>query len=134
MDKFIQGKESNTPCVLYRSHGLNEIAGFQVQNRRRQMRYKFGQVVSRLDRAILLTIAGLFFSVSAFSQTPGGPTGPYPAIVQTMQFPAIEDMTPVDLPLKLIMDRVTADQAFLPSNIQGPRRAYFLGLGIFRDS
>jgi hypothetical protein len=40
---------NNTPGVLERSHGLNEIAGFQVQNRRSPMRYRFAQVFSMLD-------------------------------------------------------------------------------------
>jgi alpha/beta hydrolase fold len=125
MDKFVQRQESNTPCVLDRSHGLNEIAGFQVQNRRCQMRYRFGQVLSRLDRSILVMIAGLFLSVSAFSQTPRGPAGPYPRSEQTIQFPAKQDKTPVDPQVKLIMDRMSAARVFDPSNIEEPRRAYF---------
>jgi hypothetical protein len=121
MDKFVQYKEINTPCVLDRSHGHNEIAGFQVQNRRCQMRYRFGQVVSRLNRSILLMIAGLFLSVSTFSQTPGGPAGSYPTSDQTIQFPAKQDKTPADHQAKLIMNRMSA-----ASNIEEPRRAYFL--------
>jgi hypothetical protein len=85
------------------------------------MRYRFGQVVSRLDRSILLMIAGLFLSVSTFSQTPGGPAGPYPSSEQTIQFPAKQDKTPVDHQVKLIMNRISA-----ASNIEEPRRAYFL--------
>ena len=126
MDKFVQCKESNTPCILDRSHGLNEIAGFQVQNRRCLMRHRFGQVVSRLDRSILLMIAGLFLSVSAFSQTPGELAGSFPISEQTIKFPAKQDKTPVDLQVKLIMDRMAAARAFHPSNIEEPRRAYFL--------
>ena len=121
MDKFVQYKEINTPCVLDRSHGHNEIAGFQVQNRRCQMRYRFGQVVSRVNRSILLMIAGLFLSVSTFSQTPGGPAGSYPTSEQTIQFPAKQDKTPADHQVKLIMNRMSA-----ASNIEEPRRAYFL--------
>jgi hypothetical protein len=121
MDKFVQYKEINTPCVLDRSHGHNEIAGFQVQNRRCQMRYRFGQVVSRVNRSILLMIAGLFLSVSTFSQTPGGPAGSYPTSDQTIQFPAKQDKTPADHQAKLIMNRMSA-----ASNIEEPRRAYFL--------
>jgi hypothetical protein len=126
MDKFVQRKESNTPCILDRSHGLNEIAGFQVQNRRCHMRHRFGQVVSRLDRSILLMFAGLFLSVSAFSQTPGEPAGPYPVSEQTIQFPAKQDKTPVDLQVKLIMDRILAARVFHPFNIEEPRQAYFV--------
>ena len=121
MDKFVQYKEINTPCVLDRSHGHNEIAGFQVQNRRCQRRYRFGQVVSRLNRSILLVIAALFLSVSTFSQTPGGPAGSYPTSDQTIQFPAKQDKTPADHQAKLIMNRMSA-----ASNIEEPRRAYFL--------
>jgi alpha/beta hydrolase fold len=126
VNKFIQCKKNNTPSVLDRSHGLNEIAGFQVQNRRCQMRSRIGQVVSRLDRYILPLIAGLFLSVSAFSQTPGEPAGPYPTSEQTMQFPAKQDTTPVDPQVNLIMDRMLAAQVFHPSNIKDPHRAYFL--------
>jgi hypothetical protein len=126
MDKFVQRKENNTPCILDRSHGLNEIAGFRVQNRRCQKRHRFGQVVRRLDRSILLMIAGLFLSVSAFSQTPGGPAGPYPTSEQTIQFPAKQDRTPVDPQVKLIMDRILVARVFHPFNIEEPRRAYFL--------
>ncbi len=78
MDTSAQRKESNTPCILDRSHGLNEIAGCQVRNLRCETRYRLGQVVTSLGRSVLLIIAGLFLSVSAFSQTPGGPAGPYP--------------------------------------------------------
>jgi alpha/beta hydrolase fold len=126
MDKFVHRKESTTPCILDRSHGLNEIAGFQVKNLRCQMRYRFRQVVNRLDRSILVMIAGLFLSVSAFSQTPGGPAGPYPTSEQTIQFPAKQDKTRVDPQVKLIMDRMSAARVFHPSNIEEPRRAYFL--------
>ena len=121
MDKFVHRKESTTPCILDRSHGLNEIAGCQVQNRSCQMRYRFGQVVSRVNRSILLMIAGLFLSVSTFSQTPGGPAGSYPTSDQTIQFPAKQDKTPADHQAKLIMNRMSA-----ASNIEEPRRAYFL--------
>jgi alpha/beta hydrolase family protein len=126
MDKFVHRKESTTPCILDRSHGLNEIAGFQVKNLRCQMRYKFGQVVNRLDRSILVMIAGLFLSLSAFSQTPGGPAGPYPTSEQTIQFPAEQDKTPVDSQMRLKMDQMLAAQVFHPSNIEDPRPAYFL--------
>ena len=126
MDKFVQCKENNMPFVLDRSHGLNEIAGFQLQNHRCQMRSRILQVVSRLDRYILPLIAALFLSVSAFSQTPGGPAGPYPASVQTMQFPAKQDKTPVDPKVNLIMDRMSAGQVFHPSDFNDPRRVYFL--------
>ncbi len=125
-NKFVQCKENSTRSVLDRSHGLNEIAGFQVQNRRRQMRSRIGQVVRRLGRYILPLIAGVFLSLSAFSQTPGGPAGPYPAGEQTMQFPAKQDKTPVDLQVNLIMDRIAAAQVFHPSNMKDPRRVYFL--------
>jgi hypothetical protein len=125
-NKFVQWKENNTPSVLNRSHGLNEIAGFQVQNLGRKMRGIIGQVVRRLDRYILPLIAGLFLSVSAFSQTPGGPEGPNSASEQTKQFPAKQDKTPVDPQVNLIMDRISAAQVFHPSNINDPRRAYFL--------
>jgi hypothetical protein len=83
-NKFVQSKENNTPSVLDRSHGLNEIEGFQLQNRRCQMRSIISQVVNGLNRYILPLIAGLFLSVSAFSQTPGEPAGPYPASAQTV--------------------------------------------------
>jgi hypothetical protein len=126
MDKFVHRKESTTPCILDRSHGLNEIAGFQVKNLRCQMRYRFGRVVSRLDRSILVMIAGFFLSVSAFSQTPGGPAGPYPTSKQTIQFPAEQDKTPVDPQVRLKMDHMLAGQVFHPSNIEDPRPAYFL--------
>jgi alpha/beta hydrolase fold len=125
MDKLAQRKESNTFYILDRSHGLNEIAGCQVQNRRCQMRYRFGQVLSRLDRSILVMIAGLFLSVSAFSQTPGGPAGPNPTSEQTIQFPAKQDNAPVDPQVKLILDRVSASRVFHLSNIEEPRRASF---------
>ena len=121
MNKFVQLKKGNAPCVLDRSHRLKEIAGFQAQNIRCQMRYIFGRVVSRLDRSILLIIAGLFLSVSTFSQTPRGPAGPYPTIEQTIQFPAKQDKTPVEHQVKLTMNRMWA-----ASDIEEPRRAYFL--------
>jgi len=126
MDKFVHRKESTTPCILDRSHGLNEIAGFQVKNLRGQMRYRFGQVVSSLDRSILVMIAGMFLSVRAFSQTPGGPAGPYHTSEQTIQFPAEQDKTPVDPQVRLNMDLMLAAQAFHPSNIEDPRPAHFL--------
>jgi hypothetical protein len=126
MDKFIHRKESNTPYILDRSHGLNEIAVSQLQNRSCPMRHRFGQVVRRLDRSILLMIAGLSLSVSAFSQTPGGPAGPYPTSEQTMQFPAKQDRTPVDPQVKLIVDRILVARPFHPFNFEEPHRAYFL--------
>jgi hypothetical protein len=125
MEKFVQRKESNTPWVLDRSHRLNEITAFRV-HRRCQMRYRFGQVFSRLDRSILLMIAGLFLSVSAFSQTRGGPAGSYPASERTIQFPAKQDEMPVDPQVKLIADRMLTARVFLPFNIEEPRRADFL--------
>jgi hypothetical protein len=125
-NKFVQSKENNTPSVLDRSHGLNEIAGFQVQNHKCQMRSRIGQVVRRLDRYILPLIAGIFLSVSAFSQTPAGTVGPYPASEQTKQFPAKQDKTPVDPQVNLIMNRISAAQVFHPSDIKDPRRAYLL--------
>ncbi len=127
MDKFIQHKESNTPFILDHSRELNEIAGFQIQNRRCQMPRKFGPVLRTLDRSILLMIAGLFLSASAFSQPPGGPATPYTASELTMQSSSNQKKTPVNLPLELIMYRVAAAQVLLPSHIQEPRRAYFLG-------
>jgi len=84
MDKFLQRKESNTSCVLDRSNELTDMADFQVQHRRCRMQYRFGQAVSRLDRSILLMIAGLLLSVSAFSQTSEGPASPYPTSGQTI--------------------------------------------------
>jgi hypothetical protein len=90
------------------------------------MRSRISQVVSKLDRYILPLIAGLFLSVSAFSQTPGGPAGPYPTSVQTMQFPAKQDKSPVDPQVNVIMGRLSAGQMFHPSNIKDPRRVYFL--------
>jgi hypothetical protein len=125
MDTSAQRRESNTPCILDRSHGLNEIAGCQVRNLRRQTRYRLGQVASRLGRSALLIIAGLFLSVGAFSQTPGGPAGPYPTNEQALQFPAKQNETPVDPQLKLVVDRMSADRVFHPSNMEEPRRAYF---------
>ena len=127
MEKFVQRKESNTPCVLDRSHGLNEIAAFRV-HRRCQMRYRSGQVVSRLDRSILLMMAGLFFSVSAFSQTPGGPAGPNRTSEHTIQFPAKQDETPVDPQVKFIADRVAAARVRHPSDIEESRRDYLFYL------
>jgi alpha/beta hydrolase fold len=124
MDKFAQRKESNTPCMLGRSHRLNEIAGGQVQNRRCQMRCRLGAVVSSLDRSILLMIAGLFLSVSAFSQTPGGPAGSYRTGEQTTLSPAKQDETQAGPQVKLIVDRVAAVRALDPSNIEESRRDY----------
>jgi len=126
MDKFVHYKESNTPCVLDRSHGLNEIAGFEVQNRRRKSRYRFGQAVNRLDRSTLMMIAGLFLSVSAFSQTPGGPAGPYLTSEQPIQTPARQDKTPVDPQVNLIMDRMSVAQVFYLSNIEEPSQTHSL--------
>lgn len=126
MDKLVQRKGSTTPRILDRSHGLNEIAGFQGKNLRCQMRYRFGRVLSRLDRSILVMIAGMFFSVSAFSQTPRGPARPYPTSEQTIQFPAEQNKTPVDPQLRLNMDHMLATQVFHPSNIEDPRSAHFL--------
>jgi len=125
MDKFVLRKESNTPCLLDRSHGLNEIAAFPV-HRRCKTRYRFGQVVSRLDRSILLMIAGLFLSVSAFSQTPVGPAGSYPAYERIIQFPAKQDEMPVEPQVQLIADRVLAARVSFPFNIEEPRPAGFL--------
>jgi alpha/beta hydrolase family protein len=125
MEKFVLRKESNTLCVLDRSHGLNEITAFRV-HRRCQIRCTFGQVVSRLDRSILLMIAGLFLSVSAFSQTPGGPAGLYPANERTIQSPTKQDDTPVDPQVKLIAYRMLAARVFLPFNFEEPRQADFL--------
>jgi len=81
------------------------------------MRYRFWQLVSRLERSILLMIASLFLSVSTFSQTPEGPAGPYPTSEQTIQFPAKQDKTPVNHQVKLMS---------AASIIEEPRRAYFL--------
>lgn len=125
MHKFVQLKDSNTAYVLDRSHGLNEIAGFQVQNRRCQLRYRFGQALSTLDRSILLTIAGLFLSVSAFAQTPGIQIGPYPTRGRTTQFPSEQDQPPVDSQLKLNMDRILAARVINLSSIAEHRRADF---------
>jgi hypothetical protein len=126
VDKFVQYNESNASSLLSCSHGLNEITGFQLQNRSRQTRSRIRHLVSRLDRHILPLIAALSLSVSAFSQTPRGPAGPYPASVQTMQFPAKQDKSPEDPQLNLIKDRMSAGQVFHPSNMNDPRRVYFL--------
>jgi hypothetical protein len=126
VDNLAPCKESSTPSVLDRPHRLNEIAGFQVQNRRCQMRSRIGQVVRRLDRYILPLIAGVFISASAFSQTLARPAGPYPASEQTSQFPAKQDKPPVDPQLNLIPDRILAAQVFHPSNIKNSRRVYLL--------
>jgi hypothetical protein len=125
MHKFIHYKESDTPFILDRFHGLSEITGFQVQNGGCPLRYRFGQVVSRLNRSILLMLAGLFLSVSAFSQTPDGLAGPYPIREQPIQFSANQDKTPVDSQAKLILDRVLEARVFYPSSIQEPRRTDF---------
>ena len=125
MEKFVQRKESNTPCILDRSHGLNEIAAFRA-HRWCQMCCRFGPLVCRLDRSVLLMIASLFVSVSAFSQTPGGPAGSYPASERTIQFPAKQDEMPVDPQVKLIGDRMLTARVLLLFNIKEPRRADFL--------
>jgi len=121
MDKCVQVKKGNSPCVLDRSHKLKEIAGFQVQSGRCRRRHRFGRVVTRLDRSILLMIAGFFLSVSTFSQTSGRAAGPYPTSEQTIQFPAKQDKTPVDHQVKLIMNRMSA-----APNMEEPRRASLL--------
>jgi hypothetical protein len=126
MDKFVHRKESTTPCILDRSHGLSEIEGFQVKNLRCQMRYRFGRVVNRIDRSILVMIVGLFLSISAFSQTTGGPAGPNSTSEQTIEFPAEQDKTPVDSQVRLKMDQILTAQVFHHSNIEDPRPAYFL--------
>jgi hypothetical protein len=125
-NKLVQCKKNSTPSVHGRSHRLNEIADFQAQNRKCQMRRTIGELARRLDRYILPLIAGTFLSVSAFSQTPGGPAGPYLATEQPMQFSARPDKTLADPQVNLIVGRISAGKVFHPSNIEDPRRAYFL--------
>jgi hypothetical protein len=124
VNKLVQRKESNTPCVLDRLHGPNQIARFQLRNCRPRMRHRFGQVFRRFDRSILVMMAGLFFSVSAFSQAPGGPATPYRTSENTIQFPAKQNETPLNPQVRLIADRVAADRVPHRSDIEESRRGY----------